>query len=45
MKICQHCNGRGWLGSDEDRCPECNRTGQVEDDDQEPAPIREPDPE
>jgi DnaJ-class molecular chaperone len=45
MKICPHCNGRGWLGGDEDRCPECNGTGQVEDDDQEPAPIREPDPE
>jgi hypothetical protein len=31
-----------WVGDGED-CPECNGTGQVEDDDQEPAPIREPD--
>jgi DnaJ-class molecular chaperone len=43
MKPCPHCNGRGWVGDGED-CPECNGTGQVEDDEQEPAPIREPDP-
>jgi DnaJ-class molecular chaperone len=43
MKTCPHCNGLGWVGDGED-CPECNGTGQVEDNDQEPAPIREPDP-
>ena len=43
MKICPHCNGRGWVGDNEDRCPECNGTGQVEDDDEGPALIREPD--
>ena len=43
MKICPHCNGRGWVGDSEDRCLECNGTGQVEDDDPGPAPIREPD--
>ena len=41
MKICPHCNGRGWVGDNEDRCPECNGTGQVDDDDEGPAPIRE----
>jgi len=42
MKVCPHCNGRGWIDDGED-CPDCNGTGQVEDDEQEPAPIREPD--
>jgi DnaJ-class molecular chaperone len=42
MKVCPHCNGRGWVNDGED-CPDCNGTGQVEDDEQEPAPIREPD--
>ena len=37
MKICPHCNGRGWVGDNEDHCPECNGTGQVEDDDEGPA--------
>jgi hypothetical protein len=31
MKPCPHCNGRGWVN------------GQIEDDEQEPAQIREPD--
>ena len=31
MKVCPHCNGRGWVN------------GQIEDDEQEPAQIREPD--
>jgi DnaJ-class molecular chaperone len=42
MKICLRCNGRGWLNDGED-CPDCNGSGQVEEDEQEPAPIREPD--
>jgi DnaJ-class molecular chaperone len=42
MKVCPRCNGRGWIGDDE--CPDCNGSGRVEDDEQEPAPIREPDP-
>ena len=31
----------GVVGENEDRCSECNGTGQVEDDDEGPAPIRE----
>jgi DnaJ-class molecular chaperone len=42
MKVCPHCNGRGWIDGGED-CPDCNGSGQFEDDEQEPAPIREPD--
>jgi DnaJ-class molecular chaperone len=43
MKVCPRCNGRGWIDDGED-CPDCNGTGQVKDDEQEPAPIRDTDP-
>ena len=43
MKVCPHCNGRGWVDDPNEECPDCNGTGQVEDDEQEPAHIREPD--
>jgi DnaJ-class molecular chaperone len=31
MKVCPHCNGRGWINDGED-CPDCNGSGQVGDD-------------
>jgi DnaJ-class molecular chaperone len=43
MKVCPHCNGRGWVDDRSEDCPDCNGTGQVEEDEQEPAEIREPD--
>jgi DnaJ-class molecular chaperone len=43
MKVCPHCNGRGWVDDPNEECPDCNGTGQVDDDEQEPAHIREPD--
>ena len=39
MKVCPHCNGRGWVDDPNEECPDCNGTGQVEDDEQEPARI------
>ena len=42
MKVCPHRNGRGWVNDGED-CPDCSGSGQVEDDEQEPAQTREPD--
>jgi DnaJ-class molecular chaperone len=42
MKVCPHCNGRGWVNDGED-CPDCNGSGQVGDDEEEPAQIPEPD--